>query len=249
VSVAEEQQISVDVHVGAVAVRVVAGDFNGDTRVAMFAANENIFVGAIFLNTCQAPKTIPTATSTITPVQLSPTSSSTSQPPTSTSIATSTQAPATATSTSMPSAMATTGVPPTATVCALTFTDVQPDSTFYSFIRCLVCRGIVSGYDDGTFRPFNDITRGQIAKIVANAAGIGGTPSGQFYADVQEDNPFYLWIMRLTEQGVMSGYDCGGEAEPCDEEQRPYFRPFNNVTRGQASKIVANTFLPGCQTP
>jgi hypothetical protein len=228
-----------------------------------------------------------------------------------------------ATSTSAPSATATTGVPPTATACTLSFTDVLPDSTFYSFIRCLVCRGIVSGYDDGTFRPFNDITRGQIAKIVsnaaginddpgpqvfedvptdstfymwinrlanreymggypcdvapgepcvgpdnrpyfrpfsnatrgqlakivANAAGIGGTPSGQFYADVQEDNPFYIWIMRLTEQGVMSGYDCGGEAEPCDEEQRPYFRPFNNVTRGQASKIVANTFFPNCQTP
>jgi hypothetical protein len=37
--------------------------------------------------------------------------------------------------------------------------------------------------------------------------------------------------------------------EPCDTEQRPYFRWGNPVTRGQASKIVANTFYPGCQTP
>jgi hypothetical protein len=218
-----------------------------------------------------------------------------------------------------------TPVPPsaTATTCALEFSDVPPDSTFYSFIRCLACRGVLGGYSDSTFRPFNNITRGQIAKvvsnaagfdedpgpqifedvpadstfyvwinrlsqrghmggyqcglvpeepcvepdnrpyfrpnanatrgqlakIVANAAGLDTTPTGVFYTDVPEDHPFYTWIMRLTQLGVMSGYDCGGEGEPCDNENRPYFRPFNNVTRGQAAKIVANTFFPGCTTP
>jgi hypothetical protein len=211
----------------------------------------------------------------------------------------------------------------TPTACTISFTDVPPDNVFYPFIRCLACRGIISGYDDGTFRPFNDITRGQIAKIVSNAAGfdedpgpqiyedvdgnnpfyqwinrlsirghMGGypcgtvdaepciepdnrpyfrpfnnatrgqlskivsnaagintTPSGTFYTDVQEDHPFYIWIMRLTQLGVMSGYDCGGPGEPCDNQNRPYFRPYNNVTRGQASKIVANTFFPNCETP
>src|SRR4029078_4162477 len=83
---------------------------------------------------------------------------------------------------------------------------------------------------------------------VSNAAGVVGTPTGLFYADVAEDSPFYLWIMRLTDLGVMSGYPCGGKNEPWDDQQRPYFRPFNNVTRGQASKIVANTFLPNCVT-
>jgi len=198
---------------------------------------------------------------------------------------------------------------------------VPPDHPFYTWIRCLACRGIISGYADGTFRPFNDITRGQIAKIVsnaagfneapgpqvytdvgtdnpffvwinrlsnrghmggypcggpgepcddqnrpyfrpfnnatrgqlakivANAAGIGGQPFGQFYTDVPKGHPFYEWIMRLTNLGIMSGYPCGGPGEPCDDQNRPYFRPFNNVTRGQASKIVANTFYPDCQTP
>jgi len=198
---------------------------------------------------------------------------------------------------------------------------VPADSTFYSFIKCLACRGIISGYADGTFRPGNEITRGQIAKmvsnaanlqddpgpqiyedvdtsntfytwinrlsihgymggypcggegepcgidnkpyfrpfanatrgqlakIVANAGGVIGTPTGQFYADVAEDHPFYVWIMRLTNLGVISGYPCGGPGEPCDGENRPYFRPFANVTRGQASKIVANTFYQTCQTP
>jgi predicted extracellular nuclease len=242
--------------------------------------------------------------------------------------ATSTPAPtstasATATRTATVSATATATPQGMPTACTITFTDVEETNVFYPFIRCLACRGIISGYDDGTFRPFNDITRGQIAKIVSNAArfdedpgpqiyedvdgnnpfyqwinrlsmrghmggylcgtvdaepciepdnhpyfrpfnnatrgqlskivsnaaAVGGTPSGVFYTDVQEDHPFYTWIMRLTEAAVMSGYDCGGEGEPCDNENRPYFRPFNNVTRGQASKIVANTFFPGCQTP
>jgi hypothetical protein len=71
---------------------------------------------------------------------------------------------------------------------------------------------------------------------VSNAAGVEGTPSGQLYADMLEDHPFYVRIMRLTELGVMSGYPCGGENEPCNDQNRPYFRPVNFVTRGQAVK-------------
>ena len=100
------------------------------------------------------------------------------------------------------------------------------------------------------FRPSNNATRGQISKIVSNAANYIEPVTGQFYADVTMDNPFYAEIMRLTTRGVMSGYPCGQlPHEPCDSENRPYFRWGNNVTRGQASKIVANTFFPGCETP
>ena len=59
------------------------------------------------------------------------------------------------------------------------------------------------------FRPFANATRGQLAKIVANAAGLEGAPTGVFYADVQEDHTFYVWTMRLTEIGAMSGYRGG----------------------------------------
>jgi plastocyanin len=247
-----------------------------------------------------------TGTITVQPATPCPTS-------TSTATRTPTSLPATSTPTSE--------VQPTP--CGITFMDVPADSTFYTWIRCLACRGIMSGYTDGTFKPGNDITRGQIAKIVsnsagfnedagpqiyedvpagspfydwinrlsmrghmggylcglvpeepciapdnrpyfrpnasatrgqlakivANAAGLEGDPIGLYYTDVPEDHTFYVWIMRLTQLGVMGGYPCGGENEPCDDQNRPYFRPFANVTRGQASKIVANTFFPNCQTP
>ncbi|HKP52338.1 MAG TPA: S-layer homology domain-containing protein [Chloroflexia bacterium] len=277
---------------------------------------------------------VATGTATSISPSLTPTVSATLPVATSTAIMPTPTTPATATSgstatvisnyTSTPTSTPTSTAIPTPTTCNITFTDVQIDHTFYAFIRCLVCRGIISGYSDGTFRPGNEITRGQIAKmvsnsagfsenpgpqiyedvppaspfytwinrlsmrghmggypcglvpeeacippnnrpyfrpnatatrgqlakIVANAAGIGGEPSGQFYADVGEDHPFYVWIMRLTQLGVMSGYPCGTiPEEPCDDASRPYFRPFANVTRGQASKIVANTFYPNCETP
>ncbi len=251
-----------------------------------------------------------TATASSTGVQNSPSSTTTvvATSPASTSTAVWT-ATAVASSTSAP--------------CTVTFSDVPAGHAFYSFVRCLACRGIISGYSDGTFRPGDKITRSQIAKMVSNAAGlsddageqiyedvdpsnpfylwvnrlsrlgymggyscgsvpeescvapgnrpyfrpyanatrgqlakivssaasIGGDPTGVFYGDVQEDHPFYLWIMRLTNSGAMGGYPCGGEGEACDDANRPYFRPFANVTRGQASKIVANTFYPNCETP
>jgi glucose/arabinose dehydrogenase/plastocyanin len=254
--------------------------------------------------------TVPTNTPVVPSNTPGPTSTGT--PPT-----------ATHTSTSIPASPTNTPVPPTstATVCTMPFSDVPPSETFYVYIRCLYCRGIIGGYSDGTFRPNNNITRAQIAKIVSESAGfdedpgpqiyedvpssntfyawinrlsmrghMGGYPCGQrtaepcvppgnrpyfrpnesatrgqiskivsnaagfndpvsgiFYTDVQTDNPFYTEIMRLTSRGVMSGYPCGTvPSEPCDAQNRPYFRWGNTVTRGQASKIVVNTFFGSC---
>ena len=49
----------------------------------------------------------------------------------------------------------------------LTFTDEAQIPGYASFyIRTMVSQGILSGYDDGTFRPQANITRGQMAKIL-----------------------------------------------------------------------------------
>ena len=34
------------------------------------------------------------------------------------------------------------------------------------------CHGVISGYSDGTFRPNNEVTRGQLAKIIVRAEEI-----------------------------------------------------------------------------
>jgi hypothetical protein len=65
---------------------------------------------------------------------------------------------------------------------------------------------------------------------------------------VPEGHTFHLYVERLllNRPNVMQGYACGGPGEPCDGANRNYFRPFNNVTRGQTSKIVSTTFFPDC---
>jgi hypothetical protein len=103
------------------------------------------------------------------------------------------------------------------------------------------------------FRPGNGATRGQLTKIVSNAAGFADVipPSQQTFTDVPPTNTFWVYVERLlaNRPDVMGGYPCGGEGEPCDSENRPYFRPNNPLTRGQTSKIVANTFFPDCNPP
>ena len=140
---------------------------------------------------------------------------------------------------------------PTA-ICDVSFQDVAVDNTFYPYISCLACKGIVSGYPcggpgepcggtgDPYFRPGANITRGQISKIVSEAAGFTEDPGAQVYQDVAPGSPFYEWINRLSHRGYMSGYKCGGPGEPCQAGSRPYFRPGSYTTRGQLSKIVAN---------
>lgn len=140
-----------------------------------------------------------------------------------------------------------TGVP---TSCTVTFTDVPPDHTFYTWIRCLACRSVFGGYEDGTFRPFNFVTRGQFSKIASNAAEYNDEiPSDrQTFEDVSPDHTFWLWIERLALHGVIGGYECGSEGEPCvPPDNRPYFRPFADVTRGQITKILCN--IIGCEMP
>jgi photosystem II stability/assembly factor-like uncharacterized protein len=118
--------------------------------------------------------------------------------------------------------------------------DVPTTNTFYSFIECMTIENVISGYDDNTFRPNNSVTRGQLAKIVSNAAGFDADPGSQVFEDVPPDSTFYTWINRLSNLGIMGGYACGGEGEPCGSDNKPYFRTNNNATRGQISKIVSN---------
>ncbi len=141
------------------------------------------------------------------------------------------------------------------------YEDVSPANPFYGWVNRLSRRGHMGGYPCGAaeepcgvdnkpyFRPFANATRAQLAKIVSNAAGFGDIPGGQIFTDVPPDNGFYVWVQRLASRNVMGGYPCGGDSEPCDSQQRPYFRPFNTVTRGQTSKIVAGAFFPNCQAP
>ncbi|HEX8228339.1 MAG TPA: S8 family serine peptidase, partial [Chloroflexia bacterium] len=202
-------------------------------------------------------------TATATNVNASATTTTT-PPNTATRTTTSTTVPVSSSSTATRTATSTTASvtsTTTATACPIEFQDVPPsteEASFYPFVQCLACRGIVSGYPCGGtnpetgqaepcgdnnkpyYRPANQITRGQISKVVAGASGASGDPGPQKYEDVPPGSTFYQWINRLSNEGVMGGYPCGSPGEPCRNGNRPYFRPNANATRGQMSKIVSN---------
>jgi plastocyanin len=119
------------------------------------------------------------------------------------------------------------------------FSDVATSNTFYPYIVCLTDRGVLGGYPDGTFRPSNEVTRGQLAKIIANSAGFSETPGSQTFADVAPGSTYYEFIERIASRGIIGGYACGGPGEQCGAGSKPYFRPNANASRGQIAKIVA----------
>ncbi len=140
---------------------------------------------------------------------------------------------------------------PPVTPCPVQFVDVPATNTFYAVVRCLACRGIVGGYPCGGpgepcpgnyYRPNNNVTRGQVSKIVSESAGFHDVvpSSQQTFEDVPPGSTFALWVERLSGRAIINGYACGGPFEPCiSPNNRPYFRPNNNVTRGQLSKITS----------
>ena len=203
--------------------------------------------GASPTSTASPTRTV-TATNTATALPFSPTSTGTAiptTPATTTATAVNTAVVPTATSSPpRPSATASVTAQPTATAtqCAASFTDVHPTDYFYTPVLYLACRGVISGYADGTFRPYTLATRAQTVKIVVLGFGIQvNTPPGGAYtfSDVPPAYPFYSMVETAAARGIISGYRCGGPGERCDAESRPYFRPSANVTRGQLTKICA----------
>jgi hypothetical protein len=144
----------------------------------------------------------------------------------------------------------------TAVPTTQTFEDVPPGSTFYPWIEQLSNLGVISGYPCGGagepcvppgnrpyFRPYNDVTRGQITKFVVLAAALPVvTPAGPRFADVPPTHPFYATIETAALYGVVGGYPCGGPGEPCDPQNRPYYRSGQSVTRAQFAKMLFQAF-------
>jgi hypothetical protein len=108
---------------------------------------------------------------------------------------------------------------------------VRSTDYFYAAVTYLYCRGAISGYADGTFRPYNLTTRGQLCKVVVLAEGWAiYAPPAPTFSDVPATHAFYGYIETAYRRNIISGYNCGAN---CLE-----FRPENNVTRGQLCKIV-----------
>jgi predicted outer membrane repeat protein len=131
---------------------------------------------------------------------------------------------------------------PLITPAAPHFNDAPPGSPFYTYIETAYARGVVSGYADGSFRPFYYVTRAQLAKMIVTAAGFPLiTPAAATYRDTPPTYWAYTYIETATAHAIVTGYDCGGAGEPCPGR---YYRPDALSTRAQLAKLLYQTFGP-----
>ena len=105
------------------------------------------------------------------------------------------------------------------------FPDVSTDSVYYSSIVWAVDKGIVSGYEDGCFKPNASATRAQVVTMLWRAAGCP-EPAAESnpFSDVSDTGscaPYYKAILWANENGIALGYGDGS------------FRPYQTCTRAQ----------------
>lgn len=128
-------------------------------------------------------------------------------------------------------ALAVTAVAVVPASAASPFSDVSEDHPHFKGISTLYTTGAIQGYDDGTYKPSQAVTRGQVAKILVNAlqlaTGDNTSAKKQNFKDLNKSSEYYESIIKLTALGVVKGYDDNT------------FRPNENVTRGQMAIMIA----------
>ena len=134
--------------------------------------------------------------------------------------------------------------------CPLQFTDVPSTSAFYNYVRWLACSGYISGYPCGgpgepcprpLFPPRQQRHPRAVDEDGVNAAGWPFADPALAHLRRRARHAHLLpYVETGGQPRLISGYPCGGPGEPCDAPgNRPYFRPGNEITRGQLSKVIA----------
>ncbi len=115
---------------------------------------------------------------------------------------------------------------------AATFTDVADGSDVYKAVTVLNKLGVINGYDDGTFKPDNNVTRAEFTAMLLRTRGMGALGSTSIenppFPDVV--TPDVSWaignIRTAHSMGIINGYDDGT------------FKPSNNVSYEEAIKMI-----------
>ena len=92
-------------------------------------------------------------------------------------------------------------------------------------IEELVTRDIIQGYEDGTFRPNEAISRQHVVALLTRAFSFESVRSTDDFSDVSPMNPYYEAIRTLQQAGIIDGAE-------------GMFLPTENTTRAQLAKVL-----------
>lgn len=111
----------------------------------------------------------------------------------------------------------------------ISYSDVPENKWYISTIKRAKAAGYINGYDDGTIRPDNPITREEVATIITKIISIDKYEEG---AEVFKDKDQMSWskgyIGAVARGKFMVGFPDGT------------FRPTSNITRGEALFALNN---------
>ena len=107
------------------------------------------------------------------------------------------------------------------------FPDVNADDWFNITVSSLANMGAISGYEDGTFRPNEPISRAELASMAVRFYDAFEVEYEEgTFLDVEGDEWFADAIAAAAELGILGGYPDGT------------VRPNNNITRAETCAIV-----------
>jgi hypothetical protein len=116
-------------------------------------------------------------------------------------------------------------------VFADSFTDVSSSNENYDAIEYLYEQDIIEGYDDGTYKPYNEINRAEFTKIIigatTNEEDIDACDTDTLdFTDIDVDDWYspYLCVAKANE--VIGGYPNGS------------FKPANSINFVEAAKVI-----------
>lgn len=117
-------------------------------------------------------------------------------------------------------------------VFAAEFTDLTDSHDAYNAVNVLNKLGVINGYEDGSFKPDNNVTRAEFTAMLLRTRGMGSMGSTSlenppFPDVVTSDVSWAIGNIRTAQgMGIINGYEDGT------------FRPKNNVSYEEAIKMI-----------
>ncbi|MBD3270415.1 DUF3352 domain-containing protein [Candidatus Peregrinibacteria bacterium] len=107
------------------------------------------------------------------------------------------------------------------------FTDVSDDDWFSFSVKLAAKEGLITGYQDGTFRPNQSISRAEAATIISRLGNLEEDINTTLpFNDVSTDDWFYDGVKTLYDNQIINGKTTFS------------FAPADNLTRAETAKIV-----------
>lgn len=91
------------------------------------------------------------------------------------------------------------------------FSDVSSSSYSSGYIQSAADKGIITGYPDGSFKPKQTMTRGEMAYLISRAFDLSKT-STVFFSDIKHDNnpdSLYTAVNKIATAGISNGTGTG----------------------------------------